>query len=175
MKYKINLLPEKEKSFTDKVIYFAFNYLRYILVITQLVVIGVFFYRLQIDQRVIDLRESVDQKKEIINIVLPLLKEASRVDKKGKEIAKIIKDQENFKSMSDYIFSIIPESIVLNSFDFKNNVLTLVGSSADPKQIQMFINFLKTEKKFKNIELKNLKKTETSYIFTISLEKYLSI
>lgn len=82
MKYRINLLPQKETPLTEKIVYFALNYLRYIIVITQLVVIAVFFYRFQIDQKIIDLKESVDQKKEILQIVLPLLNQASNIDKK---------------------------------------------------------------------------------------------
>ncbi|MDO8741626.1 MAG: hypothetical protein Q7J11_00595, partial [Candidatus Roizmanbacteria bacterium] len=61
MKYKINLLEKKETSLLDKLTFFGLNYLRYIIVITQLVVIGVFFYRFQIDQSIIDLKEGVNQ------------------------------------------------------------------------------------------------------------------
>ena len=70
MRYKINLLEKKELNLLDKLTFFCLNYLRYIIVITQLVVIGVFFYRFQIDQRIIDLKEGVEQKKEIVQIVL---------------------------------------------------------------------------------------------------------
>ena len=66
MKYKINLLLPKEKNWLDKVIYFGLNYLRYILVITQTVIIMVFFYRFKIDQEIVDLKDAVKQKQEII-------------------------------------------------------------------------------------------------------------
>lgn len=175
MKYKINLLPEKEKSFGDKIFYFIFNYLRYIIVFTQLIVIIVFFYRFQIDQQVIDLRESVDQKREIIEVVLPLVKETSRIDKKTKEIINILKKQENFRLSINYLFSIIPESVILNSFEIKDQSFTITGESKDSRQLQAFFNFLKKEKKFKTIQLKNIKKTEKGYSFIIYLEKYISI
>ena len=65
MKYKINLITRRKEKVVDKVIYFVMNYLRYILVITQIIVIGVFFYRFKIDQEMVDLQEAVQQKKEI--------------------------------------------------------------------------------------------------------------
>src|SRR3989344_8661356 len=99
MKYKINLIPKKEETLGERFLYFASHYLRYIIVITQLVVIGVFFYRFQVDQRVIDLKEAVGQKKEIIEIVLPLLTEATRIDQKQNEIKNIINNQEKFKTL----------------------------------------------------------------------------
>ncbi len=173
MKYKINLLPEKEKGFLDKLIFFALNYLRYIIVITQLVVIGVFFYRFQLDQQVIDLREEVSQKKEIIQVVLPLLNETARIDKKTKEIEKILSNQHRFKSMFDYVISIIPESVRLISLEVKNKSLTLNGNTTNSKRLQAFLNLLKKDKKFKNIELKNIKRTETGYDFIINLSDFL--
>src|SRR3989339_2271771 len=111
MKYKINLLPQKETSLIEKLMYFALNYLRYIIVITQLVVIGVFFYRFQIDQRIIDLKEAVDQKKEIVKIVLPLLNEAAKIDKKTLIINESIQKQNKFREMFDYFLSTFPETI----------------------------------------------------------------
>ena len=71
MRYKINLLEKKDIGLLDKLTFFGLNYLRYIIVVTQLIVIGVFFYRFQIDQRIIDLKEAVEQKREIVKIVLP--------------------------------------------------------------------------------------------------------
>ena len=77
MKYQINLLQEKEKDISGKIIYFALHYLRYILVVTQIVVIAVFFYRFKIDQEVIDLRDELKQKQEIVQVSSPLLKRSS--------------------------------------------------------------------------------------------------
>ncbi|GIW64963.1 MAG: hypothetical protein KatS3mg092_0896 [Patescibacteria group bacterium] len=173
MRYKINLLPEKEKKFLDKLTFFALNYLRYIIVITQLVVIGVFFYRFQLDQQVIDLREEVNQKKEIVQVILPLLNEAARIDTKTKEIEKILNNQNKFKSMFDYVMSIIPESVRLISLEVKNQSLTLNGNTTNSKQLQAFFNLLKKDKKFKHIELKNIKRTETGYDFIINLSDFL--
>ncbi|GAB4219078.1 MAG: hypothetical protein Fur009_3410 [Candidatus Microgenomates bacterium] len=173
MNYKINLLQDKEKPFLEKVVFFGLNYLRYIIVITQLIVIIVFFYRFQLDQQVIDLREEVDQKKEIIQIVLPLLNETARIDKKTKEIEKILANQSKFKAMLSYIFSLIPESMKLTNVEVKGNGLDILGYVSDPAQFQSFFNILKKDQKFKNVELKSIKKTETGYIFQISLKNFL--
>ena len=64
MKYKINLLSKRlnKQSFLKKLNYFTYNYLRYILVITQLVVMSVLFFRFSIDQRIIDLKDEIYQQ-----------------------------------------------------------------------------------------------------------------
>ena len=91
MRYTINLFSPKDKSLEDKVLYFAFNYLRCILVITQLVVIYVFFYHFTVDQQIVDLKDTLNQKQEIVSVVAPLLKQAERVDSRIKNARALAK------------------------------------------------------------------------------------
>ncbi|MDO9027938.1 MAG: hypothetical protein Q7U68_03650, partial [Candidatus Roizmanbacteria bacterium] len=149
MRYKINLLEQKKTSFLDKLTFFGLNYLRYIIVITQLVVIGVFFYRFQIDQSIIDLKEGVDQKKEIIQIVLPLLNEAAKIDKKTLIIEKTIAKQENFSTMVNYFIASFPETITLTNMEIKDQSIKIVGDASNPQHLQTFYLLLKNDKKFK--------------------------
>jgi len=172
MKYKINLLEKKETSLLDKLTFFGLNYLRYIIVITQLVVIGVFFYRFQIDQSIIDLKEGVGQKKEIVQIVLPLLNEAAKIDKKTVIIEKTIVKQKNFNTMFEYFISSFPETITLTNMEVKNESIKVTGDASDPKHLQAFYLFLKKDKKFKGVTLQNIKKTEAGYNFILLLDKF---
>lgn len=172
MKYKINLLSQKETSFSERLMFFLLNYLRYIIVLTQLVVIGVFFYRFQIDQRIIDLKESVMQKKEIIEIVFPLLQEASKIDNKTREIDKVIKKQQNFDALIKYLFSVFPETVTLTNLETTEDNLKITGNATDARHLQAFFALLKKENHFANVELKSFKKTETGYSFTMSLDKF---
>lgn len=175
MKYKINLLPEKEKSFLERLSFFLFNYLKYIVVFTQLIVIIVFFYRFQIDQQIIDLKEQVEQKKEIIEVIFPIVEENNRINNKTQEIYNIIKRQKDFTSSIDYILSKIPQSVIINNFEIDEDRFNFDGISKNPMEIELFFNILKQENKFKIIQLKNIKKTENGYIFNIYLEKYHNI
>ncbi len=169
MKYKINLLLKKEEGILDKIYIFLVNYLRYIIVITQFVVIGVFFYRLQVDQRVIDLKESVTQKKEIIEIVYPLLKEAKYIHIKSKEIENILKKQNKLEVRLNYLVSIFPEDAYLKNLILKDNQIEIDGLIQNISYLQTFINKLKQEKIFRNIELKSIKKTDFGYNFLLNL------
>lgn len=156
----------------DRMMYFGLNYLRYIIVLTQLVVIGVFFYRFQIDQKIIELREAVDQKKEIIEIVLPLLQQASKIDKKTKEIEKILHEQNRFNAITSYFLSSFPKSITLTNFEMKKDSITIIGNATDIKEMQSFYALLKKEGKFSEVNLKNFKRTDTGYYFVLDLNKW---
>lgn len=172
MKYLINLLPKKNAPVTEKIMYFSLNYLRYIIIITQLVVIGVFFYRFQIDQQIIDLKESVDQKKEIVQVVLPLLKEAEKIDKRSKEASKILQSQKDFLRMLKYYLSKFPETIALNTLEIKNNSISSVGLAKKITDLQSFYLTLKKDGYFEEVNLKDIKKSDMGYVFSLTLSSF---
>jgi Tfp pilus assembly protein PilN len=172
MKYKINLLQKKKISLLDKSVFFGLNYLRYIIVITQLVVIGVFFYRFQIDQSIIDLKEAVNQKKEIVQIVLPLLNEAAKIDKKTQVIEKTIIEQKNYSAMINYFIASFPETITLTNMEVKDQTIKVTGDAFNPQHLQAFYLFLKKDNRFKEVTFQNIKRTENGYNFILFLNKF---
>lgn len=174
MKYRINLISKKKDNFFDKTVYFFLNYLRYVFVITQLIIISVFFYRFTADQRIIDLKESIDQKQEIVKVVSPLIIEAKEIDKRVKEIKKVIAKQKETEQRIEYILSIFPEKIYLSNLTTTDKSLILTGVSYDAGQLQAFYYRLKKENKFSLIELQNIKKTENGYSFILYLNNFKS-
>ena len=174
MKYKINLMEKKEPGLLDKLTFFGLNYLRYIIVITQLIVIGVFFYRFQIDQRIIDLKEGVEQKKEIVKIVLPLLNEAAKIDKKTLIIDETLLKQKKFTKMVDYFIASFPETIILTNMEIKDESIKITGDAMNAQHLQAFYTLLKKENRFKMVSLRNIKKIESGYNFVIFLEKFIN-
>ncbi len=172
-KYQINLLQRKKKPevLSDKLIFFALHYLRYIIVITQIIVIGVFFYRFTIDQRVIDLKESVNQKQEIIRITLPIVNEAKAIETKTTSIKKLIDEQKTFSNHFDYITSIIPDLIYIKTISISEQTISLEGSTKDINSIRILLERIKKDQKFKKVSLGEVKKTEQilSFVLNISI------
>lgn len=168
-------MRKKEISLIDRLTFFGLNYLRYIIVITQLIVIGVFFYRFQIDQRIIDLKESVEQKKEIVKIVLPLLNEAAKIDKKTTIIEDTLLEQEKFGGMLNYFISSFPETVTLTNMEIKKGSIKVIGDATDAKHLQSFYTTLKKENKFKTVNLQSIKRTEAGYNFILFLDKFTNI
>lgn len=170
MKYLINLVPQKKEKAVDRLIYFALNYLRYILVITQIVVIGVFFYRFKVDQEIVDLKEALDQKKEIIQVSRPLLAEAKTTDYSIRQASTIIDSQSNFFRSLEYLISRFPEQFFLDKMQFSNNKITMDGYSNDASILTAFSTRIREEKKFNKLTLTSLKKTERGLDFSFELE-----
>lgn len=169
--YRINLLQRKRKPTTliDKLIFFALHYLRYIIIITQIIVIGVFFYRFTIDQQVIDLKESVNQKQEIIRIALPIVQEAKAFEAKTTVIKKILDQQKQFSVHFDYIVSIIPESIIVKKLNLTAEGIALEGNATEINSVRALYERVKKDKKFKNVSLEKVTKDESLFTFSIKI------
>jgi hypothetical protein len=174
MKYKINLLSKRlnKQSFLKKLNYFTYNYLRYILVITQLVVMSVLFFRFSIDQRIIDLKDEIYQQEEILKSVRPIIVESEIVDFKIKSLKQLISNQDKFKKQIEYILSIFPASAFLSKFSIADTSTVLQGNVLDPNHLQAFYNRLKKEKRYKEVNLGSIKRSEKGFSFMLTLNNF---
>lgn len=173
MKYQINLLQEKEKDLSGKVVYFALHYLRYILVLTQIVVIAVFFYRFKIDQEVIDLRDELQQKQEIVQVSDPLLAEAKSVDIKTREVKTILISQDSFQQMLDYFLSVFPSNMKTDHIEVSKDEIIFEGVTNDPQTIKGFLDRLHSDKYFKKINLGSIRRDESGFHAPFSLTGFI--
>lgn len=174
MKNRINLLLPKEQVLADKIIYFALNYLKYILVITQIFVIGVFFYRFKVDQQIVDLKDGLTQKQEIVAVSQPLINEAKSTDRKIKVAREIMQKQENLKEMTSYLLSRFPDNVILDDLKIGLNEINFRGVSNNAAILQVFRNRLQKEARFKIVDLKNIKKTTLGYTFNFTLSDFIT-
>jgi hypothetical protein len=176
-KIRINLLAQKEADFPKKFSYFLYHYLRYVIVITAIVVICVFFYRYTIDQKVIDLKEKVYSMEAIMKATQSQVTRFEAVAQKTKEIAVRIEDQKAFADNVNYVLSIVPQKIILKEFQFINRTIIMNGISSDYATIKVFHSRLQKEVKFNDVNIKfksasidKIAKTVLGFEFTISIK-----
>jgi Tfp pilus assembly protein PilN len=172
MKYYINLFPQKEKDLVDRITYFAFHYLRYILVITQFVVICVFFFRFKVDQEIVDLKDGLQQKRQIIVATSGLLEQVEALDEKTKTVKEIVDEQERFAAMYSYFVDSIPPEVVITALTFNPDTIHCEGYARNPGTIQDLRLQLEREKRFETIDLSNIRKSEEGFTFTLDLADF---
>lgn len=152
--------------------YFAFHYLRYILVITQFVVICVFFFRFKVDQEIVDLKDGLQQKKQIIVATKPLLDEIAILEEKTTNIAAIAKNEEDFQTMFTYFIDGLPNDILIQNLAVTSDKIVCDGYSINPASIQKYKDQLTTEARFETVTLASVRKTDIGFTFSITLDKY---
>jgi hypothetical protein len=174
MKYTINLLPQPEQTLIDKIVYFAFHYLRYILVITQFVVICVFFFRFKVDQEIVDLKDAISQKREIINATSTLLEEVEVVDGKLNVTGEILEEQDKVNSMLQYFIDSIPANFRVTRVTVLPDSIDFRGESRDIDTIQVFYDTLNNEQRFEEVVFEDVTRTVDSYSFSFRLINFKS-
>jgi Tfp pilus assembly protein PilN len=174
MKYKINLIDKENNkgSFLNKLNFFFFNYFRYILVFTQLIVISVLFFRFTIDQSIINLKESIGQQEELLKAVKPILNETQRIDAKLKKVSLVIKDQEELSEQLNYLIPNFPSSMFLNTFALTKESARMEGIILNPNHLQAFFNKIKKDKLYKDASLSNISRGEEGYAFSMTLNGF---
>ncbi|OGK16256.1 hypothetical protein A3H80_02690 [Candidatus Roizmanbacteria bacterium RIFCSPLOWO2_02_FULL_37_19] len=167
----INLLPKREKKVAGKLLYFLLHYFRYVIVITQIVVIGVFFYRFSADQEIIDLKESFKQKQQILTITLPLVQEAEAIQRRTLQAENLLTKQDSFIQQLDYIFTIIPNDVILISLDAGTNAVKIGGRSETLLSIRSLNHRLQERKEFSNAQIVSVERVnEGGFIFSIVVD-----
>lgn len=169
-RYQINLISSRRKEKPlDRLVYFSLYYLRYVLIITQMVVIFVFLYKFSVDQKIVDLQETLSQKQEIVKVSSPLIKEARAADFAINQIKSLISSQENYSAMMKYLFSEFPAALTLDKFDYEEESIVFSGSTANVQVLKSYYSRLKKEAKFKKINLKSITKSEGRIGFAFEL------
>lgn len=172
MKYQINLLGKRKEKTFDRVIYFALNYLRYILVMTQIVVIMVFLSKLSIDQKIIDLQESVDQKKEIVTVSQPLLDEAKKADFETRQIEAVLNNQDRRNDSIDYALAQFPSNMFMKRMQVDSDSMDIEAIITDIQTVKAYVQRLQKENKFKTVRLLTISKTDEGLEALIELKGF---
>lgn len=172
MKYEINLLPEKEKDLIERGVFFVLHYLRYVLVITQIVVIIVFFYRFKIDQEIVDLKDELQQKQEIVAISLPLLTDAEKIDLKTREIREILTRQALLSKTLNYFVETFPKRLTVKRLELRNGSITFEAVTTDPAITRAYFERMRKEGRFKTVTLRNIRRNGSEFFTPFVLSDF---
>jgi Tfp pilus assembly protein PilN len=169
MKYRINLITIKKDKLANQLLDFIASYLRYILVITQIVVIIVFFYKLKTDQEIVDLEESITQKQEIFNVAKPLIDEYLLYIYKNNQIEIFLSKQDQLQSQLDYLLAQFPKDVFLTKMGYIHDELTITGYSTNPDLIRSFYYQLQQDKRFNKLNFESITRNNTGFVFGMKL------
>lgn len=170
----INLLPQNEfeASTWGRILRWALSTFRYIVIITEMVVMGAFLSRFWLDAQNSDLNESIKQKVGIISGYQDIEKEFNLAQKRLKIFSEISKQPPKSEVVKT-ISSLLPPGVSLTSISLGVDSSQINGISASEQGLAQFITNLEAQKQFGGVELSQLasdKENQSYIIFTIKLE-----
>jgi DNA gyrase/topoisomerase IV subunit A len=141
-------------------------------VITQIIIIIVFFYRLQIDQEIADLSETLRQQKEIVAVLQPFIKDVKAKYTRFNRIKKILEDQKFIRGQLDYLISIFPADFTLSRLEINEEGVTMEGKTANYLTIMKFKNRVEKDGYFKKVRLTSIRKQGITFDFVFELSDF---
>lgn len=164
----INLLPQEEfeASTLGRVLRWAMTTFRYIVIVTEMVVMGAFLSRFWLDARNSDLNDLLDVKKAQILAESEFEKEFRGLQGKLRIFQDLAKEPKSSEVLTK-IVSKIPGDVTLQSVSFQNASAQIKGAAGSELGIAQLISNLKADKSFKEVALGQVSSSENNPALTI--------
>lgn len=157
----INLLPREgfgEDTPLGRLLIWATTYGRYIMVLTELLVLIAFASRFSLDRKLTDLNEEIAQKQAILEVNSQLESDIRALQSQLAQVKTIINQQTIPVDILNYLQNILPTDMYFKLIDFSNNKLTVTAISGTTESFSQFLNRLTSNKKITKIEINDVKK-----------------
>lgn len=154
-KKQVNLLPndEFESSTAGKFVRWAVDVGRWIVVLTEFVVICAFLSRFYFDTELANLFDEIKQKQAIVESASSFGDNFRQVQNKTKLIKNLLAQQSPPSPLVSQIASLMPLSISLNEMSFSENLLKLSGNAFSENDLRVFLSGLTNYPKLTEVTL----------------------
>ena len=171
-KKEINLLPKEEfeKKPLGKFLIWALNVGRWIVIVTELIVILAFLSRFKLDRDIADLYESIRTKQAIIAASASFEKDFRFFQNRLATIDQLTRDQFKTGEIIAAVAAATPPEVALDTLSVEKQELKLSGLALSETGLKVLINALSSSPLFSEIELGNVgRKLETDAAIKFNL------
>jgi len=163
-KREINLLPREdwEKKPIGKIVKWALTVGRYIVIVTELVVIVAFISRFKLDRDLSNLYEEIEIKQARIRSLAKFEKEFRAVQDDLKVVKILDKNKTNPAEVLTGFASLVPLNVSLNKFDFSNGRLAIEAKSLSEMGVAVLVNNIIDSPLFEDIIVEKIVQGEQS-------------
>jgi hypothetical protein len=168
----INLLPREDvdQRSLNKFLKWALTYGRYIVVITELVVILAFLSRFKLDRDKTDLDEKISQKQAIVEATSDLEKEIRSLQNRLSAVRAFSSFTVSQKNILESFSLTTPPEVAIDNFTISGRKVEVRGLSLSETGLASMINGLITSGKWGEISLNDLdrSKKRPGLLFSLS-------
>lgn len=156
----INLVVKEDlgESFSGQLLSWVLNYGRYIIIITQIIVLSVFFLRFKLDREHTDLKEAVTQKQALLESISDLEDEIRKVQGKLLHINQITEDQANILKVLRFLQEHTPANTTFSVLQLSANKISLSATSGNLRSFSFLLQQFQYDKRFSEVTLENIQR-----------------
>jgi len=172
-KTAINLLPktEFETSFWGRFLKWSLSTGRYIIILTEMVVILAFLSRFKLDKDLLDLNDSISGKKNILVATYSIEQNFRSAQTRINQAKELLAIQPSSTTILDKLTSNTPSGVSFQtlSVSHADHTIGIGGSALSEQQLGRYISTLTQDKIWKQVEVANLQSDDTGVKFIIKL------
>jgi hypothetical protein len=178
-KKEISLLPDKDNpnSLTGRILNWISNVGRYVVVFTELIIIGIFLSRFTLDRTNSDISEAVRQKRAMLNSTTEFEKDYSILQSKVQAIKKFYSQDNDYGNKIVYLADRTPSDIVYDNLSLKKDDGKLSANLSlivyNEKSLIDFITNLSFENEnnpVASIDIKSIEKKSKDNKYDVTLQ-----
>lgn len=157
----INLIGQEDLSHTPqgRIVQWAMTYGRYIMILTEVVVLGAFVSRFTLDRKLTDLKEEITQKQAIIEANAELETQIRTVQTRIDQVKKLIDGQAQPKNTLSLVESFLPLDVYLESLDIKQNGFNAKATAKTTGGFAQLLANLKSLKELTSVGIGSIERT----------------
>lgn len=154
----INLLIKSKTgdSLSEQFLSWILTYGRYIIIITQIIVLSVFFFRFKIDRDHTDLKELVTQKQAILESLTDLETEIRRIQGRLANIQTISAHQDSILKVIRFLQQRSPTDTTYTNLILNSDRISFLASSGNLRSFSYMLRQLQQDKKFSEVTLQDM-------------------
>ena len=154
----INLLPKSkwEKGFVGKLLFWALNVGRYVVVFTELIVIGAFLFRFGLDKRLTDLNFEINQKKNAVMTYGDLEAKWRRLQSQLGVVAKFQTEAVDANQVLNAISQITPLDTSYTTITLNAKKVVLEGQTLSNVGLATLLTKAQSQPLFKEVTLETV-------------------
>ena len=154
----INLLPKAkwEKGVFGKLLFWALHVGRYVVVFTELIVIGAFLFRFGLDKRLTDLNFGINQKKSAVEAYGDLESRWRRLQTQLKTVTTVQAESVNTGQVLDAVSQITPLDTSYNTININPEMVVLEGQTLSNVGLATLLAQAQNQPMFKEVTLETV-------------------
>lgn len=169
----INLLPktEFEISFWGRFLKWALTAGRYIIILTEMIVIMAFLSRFKLDKDLLDLSDSISGKKNILEATYQIEVNFRSVQSRINLAKSILDISPNSTDLLGKLTTTVPSGLSLDSISLSmsDHTVALSASAISEQQLEQYLSALSADKTWKSVDVQDVSAAGNNVKFSINL------
>lgn len=164
----VNLLKPRS-ILIDELVDWALNVGRLLIIVTEIVAFSMFVYRFTLDRQIIDLRDKINQERQIVSLFQDREQTFRNLQTKLNLTSDLLVKQKQQQDFLSSVIAPVPADSSLSSVSIATDSANITISSQNLASLKSYIEELKKNKNFEGVDIPSVDSNPSTAQITLGL------